>query len=389
MNKPITYFSKEEFESRQNQVRKGLAERNLDGLLVFKIEDMYWLSGFDSDGFCIFHNMFIGVNGEMTHLSRPADIGNVNHSSICQDIRISTDKQGEKRSDHIKDMLAAHGMQGKRIGIQVDTMGLTPKLFLEIQETLEGWCELVITDGFIRINRLIKSSQELEYIRKAGQILDIAASKAVDAVRPGVMDGEVYAAFYDTLFKMDADLPAHIPPMGSGDSAMNIRYTTGRTLIKENDQMTLELGLGYRHYHAASMCVALTGPEIDPMHLKMHEACVVAIDEVQKILRSGTSLNEVYETYRRVAADFGIEHTVLTACGYTMGATWPPTWMEQPMIYPGNETVLEQNMTFFTHMILNDHETGLLMAVGEQAIVTEGAPEIVSHISREPIIVEG
>ncbi len=388
MNQPYTYFSNTEFEGRQNKVRQALVERGLDGLLLFKIEDMYWLSGFDSDGFCIFHNMFLGVNGELTHLSRPADIGNVNHSSICRDVRISNDRQDEKRSDHIKDMLKSHKMEGKRVGIQVDTMGLTPGLFLEIQENLEGWCELIIVDDFIRMFRLIKSEQELEYIRKAGEILDVAVSRAVAAVRPGVMDGEVYAAFYDTLFNMDADLPAHIPPMGSGESAMNIRYTTGRTCIRENDQMTLELGLGYRHYHAASMCVALTGSMINPMHLKMHRACVVAIDEVQRILRPGTSLGDVYETYRQVAADFGIENTVLTACGYTMGATWPPTWMEQPMIYPGNEIVLEENMTFFTHMILNDHETGLLMAVGEQAIITHDAPEIISHIPREPIIVE-
>ena len=43
-------------------------------------------------------------------------------------------------------------------------------------------------------------------------------------------------------------------------------------------------------------------------------------------------------------------------------------------------------MTFFTHMILNDRETGLSMAVGETAIVTKDAPEIITHTPREPII---
>ncbi len=77
---------------------------------------------------------------------------------------------------------------------------------------------------------------------------------------------------------------------------------------------------------------------------------------------------------------------MLTVCGYTMGAAWPPTWMEQPMIYEGNTLVLEENMSFFTHMILNDRGNGLSMAVAEQAIITNGAPEIITHVPREPII---
>ena len=63
MAEPHIYFTREEFAQRQQRVREALAERDLDGLLLFKIEDMYWLCGLDTDGFCIFHNMFIGVNG--------------------------------------------------------------------------------------------------------------------------------------------------------------------------------------------------------------------------------------------------------------------------------------------------------------------------------------
>lgn len=59
MPRPYVHFSREEFVQRQTKVRTRLARLDLDGLLVFKIEDMYWLCGFESDGFCIFHNMFI------------------------------------------------------------------------------------------------------------------------------------------------------------------------------------------------------------------------------------------------------------------------------------------------------------------------------------------
>ena len=386
MPKPYNHFSREEFSQRQQKTRKHLQNLELDGLLLFKIEDMYWLTGYESDGFCIFGSMFIGTDGALTHLARPADLGNLSYSSICEDVRISPDTENSTRAEHIKDMLRSLGMEGKKIGIQVDTMGLTPRLFLEISEILDGWCELTVAPDFIRILRLVKSPQELNYFRKAGEVMDIVMDKVIEATYPGAFEGDIYATFYDTLFRLDADLPAHIPPLGSGDSALNLRYTSKRKNVSENDQVTLELGLAYRHYHVACMGVVLTGPEINNRHLKMHKTSVTALDEVQAALRPGTTVGELFDIYKETLEEHGEHDAVLTVAGYTMGAMWPPTWMEEPMIFEGNPLVLEENMTFFTHMILNDRETGLSMAVGETAIVTKDAPEIITHTPREPII---
>ena len=380
------HFSREEFADRQRRTRESMTELELDGMLLFKFEDMYWLTGYDSDGFTIFGCMFLGTDGALTHLARPADLGNASYSSICEDVRIAPDAENEPRTGQIKAMLASLGMQGKRIGIQVDTMGLTPRLFLQIQAELEGWCELIVAPDFIRLLRLVKSPQELTYMRKAGEIMDVVMEKTIEATYSGAFEGDIYATFYDNLFRMGADLPAHIPPLGSGKSALNLRYTSKRKHVLNNDQVTLELGVAYRHYHAASMCVVLTGPDISERHLKMHKTSVIALDAVQAKLRPGTTVGELYDTYRKTLEDNGEHDSVLTVCGYTMGATCPPTWMEQPMIFEGNPLVLEENMTFFTHMILNDRESGRSMAVAEQAIITTAGPEIITHVPREPII---
>jgi Xaa-Pro aminopeptidase len=386
MAKPYIHFTREEFVRRQAQVRRKLAELGLDGLLLFKIEDMYWLCGLDTDGFCIFHCMFIGANGELTHVTRPADLANIAYSSTCEDVRVWVDRQGNPKGRAIREMLESHGMNGRRIGIQVDTMGLTPRLYAEIRDALDGSCELVTAPDFVRELRLIKSSRELEYLRRAGQIMDKVREVAVDATHPGGFEGEVIGKIYHAIFANDGDPPAHRPPIGNGDAALNVRYTTARKRIGENDQVTFEIGCGYRHYHAAEMFVVLTGPTIDPRHRKMHAACVEALDAVQAVMRAGTPVGELFEAHRRVFAKHGYEHALLPACGYTMGATWPPTWMEQPQIFADNPLVLQENMCFFTHMILVDHETGLTMSLGEQAIVTSGRPEVITHVPREPII---
>src|SRR5437773_8237151 len=114
MPKPHIHFSREEFAERQAKVRKALADQGLDGMLIFKQEDMYWLCGLDTDGFCIFHNMFIGVDGQLTHVSRTADLANINYSSICDDVRVWIDRIDNPKSKAIQEMLDSYGMKGKK-----------------------------------------------------------------------------------------------------------------------------------------------------------------------------------------------------------------------------------------------------------------------------------
>ena len=386
MPKPYVNFSEDEFLERQRRVRSELLARDLDGLLVSRVEDQHWLCGLDTDGFVIFHIMFIGSGGQLTHVSRTADIASIDYSSLCDDVRVWEDAEGNSKSKAIRDMLASHGMAGKRIGVQLDTFGLLPALHVELREALDGWCELVDASNLVRLMRLVKSPAELEHHRHAGRILDRACARAIELTAPGADEGHVLAEVYRIIWEEGADIPANRMPMGHGDKAMNVRYVTGRGSIGENDQVTFEMGDAWRHYHVADMFTVLTGPKIDPRHLKMHEACVEALDSVQAALRPGRKLGEVFEAHRATLAAHGFEHAILKACGYTMGATFPPTWMEQPMIYRDNPLVLEPNMVFFTHMILSDQKAGLIMSLGETSIIRSGAPEVITHVPREAII---
>jgi Xaa-Pro aminopeptidase len=386
VRKPHINFSETEFLDRQARIRRELAARGLDGLLVSRVEDQYWLCGLDTDGFVIFHMMFIGAGGQLTHITRTADLASIDYSSLCEDVRVWEDAEGNPKSRVIKEVLDGHGMAGKRIGVQLDSFGMLPKLHQELRDTLEGWCTLVDASDLIRLMRLVKSPQELDYHRRAGKILDRACARAIELTAPGADEGHVLAEVYRVIWEAGADIPANRMPMGHGDKAMNVRYVTGRGRIGENDQVTFEMGDAWRHYHVADMFTVLTGPQVDPRHLAMHAACVEALDNVQKSLRAGRTLGEIFEVHRATLAAHGFEHALLKACGYTMGATFPPTWMEQPMIYRDNPLALEPNMVFFTHMILSDRDTGLTISLGETSIVTDDAPEVITHVPREPIV---
>jgi Xaa-Pro dipeptidase len=112
----------------------------------------------------------------------------------------------------------------------------------------------------------------------------------------------------------------------------------------------------------------------------MNAACRDAILACQEQLRPGRTVGEVYDTHQRSFEKSGWGHATLSACGYTMGAMYPPTWMDWPMFWTGHPQVIEAGMVFFLHMILFDKDAGLTMCVGETAIVTEGDCERVNHV---------
>ena len=66
-----------------------------------------------------------------------------------------------------------------------------------------------------------------------------------------------------------------------------------------------------------------------------------------------------------------------------MGAVFPPTWMEDPLIRVDDPLRLEPNMVFFMHMLMVDRKKRLMMSLGEQVIVTDGRCEIITHAPRK------
>ena len=63
------HFSKKEFFNRKSNVLKSMKDQNLNSLLMFKQESMYWLSGYDTFGFVFFQSLILRDDGEIIFLS--------------------------------------------------------------------------------------------------------------------------------------------------------------------------------------------------------------------------------------------------------------------------------------------------------------------------------
>ena len=111
------HFDRAEYARRIKATIAAMEKQKLDGLLMFQQESMYYLTGYDTFGFCFLQCLYLGTDGKLALLTRSADLRQAQHTSIIDDIRIWTDAAGAKPATQLRDMLQSLGAKGKRLGV--------------------------------------------------------------------------------------------------------------------------------------------------------------------------------------------------------------------------------------------------------------------------------
>ncbi len=379
------HFTKYEFEERQKRLQQKLKVSGFDGILIFRQESMFYLTGYDTSGYTMFQGMFMDSDGGLFLLTRSADRIQSRITSVIEDIRIWEDRDGANPGIDLREVMREYGCQGKKIALEYHAYGLTGQRSRMVDKALEGFC--ITSDGsdLVRELRLVKSESELAYVRKAGEIADIGWEIANRDSVPGMFLGNVYGNMMQAMMSADGDPSASRWPMGAGEDALMVRYHTGKNSVGANDQVQHEFAGAYRHYHAAAMSVVVTGKP-DPVQYGMFDACRDTLDACKDVLRPGNTVGDIYKAHVDGFDKAGYGHAALKACGYSMGISYPPTWMDWPMIWQDHPDCIEKGMVFFIHMILLDDRTGLTMTLGETSIVGAGECEPVNHAPRELVV---
>jgi Xaa-Pro dipeptidase len=374
------HFSEEELAQRRDRTCRLLAEAGLDGLLIFRQESMYYLTGYDTFGYCFFQCLYLGADGRLMLLTRAPDLRQAQQTSMVQDIRIWVDRPDAEPAAELREILRGFGCAGKKLGVEYDAYGLTAAQGKRLEAALEGFCALEDASGLVSRLRVVKSPAEIAYVREAAGLADAAWQAALDSAAPGAFEGDILAAMHGAVFTRGGDDPSNEFIIGSGPGALLCRYYSGRRHLDPRDQLTLEWAGTFRHYHAAMMRTLPIG-EPQPLHREMHAVARDALLAVEENLRPGKTFGEAFDAHSRVMDAAGYQAHRMNACGYSQGTTFAPVWMDWPMLYHGNPVPFEPGMAIFCHMILFNSEEGVAMTLGRTSLVTEGAAESLSGAS--------
>lgn len=374
-------FEAAEHRDRQARARAELARRGLDALLVFAQESHYWLTGFDTSGYVFFQVGVLTADERPTVLlTRRPDLRQAQVSSLYDDIRVWLNAEGARPALELRGILQELGLAGARIGVEFATHGLTGANCREVESALGGFCSLVDASDVVRTLRLVKSAAELAYVREAGRLADVAVEAMIAASGPGILDSRVTAAGVAAMLDQGADMPATGPLVNSGPRALYGRGVGGPRRMGETDQLMVELGASFCRYHVCIEHTIAIG-KVDPRQRDMMKVAAQALDEIVENASAGRELGTLDDIHRRALDEAGFASERFAACGYALGCTFRPTWMDvPPMIYSGNRLVMQPGMVFFVHIMIPDTRTGLAAGVGQTFVITEGPAERLSGI---------
>ena len=381
------HFEREEFAQRIAAARAKLKEEDLAAILIFAQESHYYLTGFDTGGWVFFQCAVLTADDTpITLLTRKPDLEQARRTSVIEDIRIWFDAEGANPAEDVKAILAEKGLEGARVGIELATHGLTPANYVKVERALSGWCELVDASLTIRSLRLVKSPAEIAYVRRAAELADASLTAMVETAGPGVFEGDIAAAGDVPILTGGGDLAASGPVLGSGDRALLIRAATGFRTLDAVDQLTLEFGACYRRYCTCLMRTVAIGKPKDDQR-RMFEVTKEAIAAMTEAAKPGRPMGQIDDAHRRVFDANGYGHARMAACGYSLGATYRPTWMDvPPMLYSGNPLEMKPGMVLFLHAILIDAEKNLAMSIGHTLLIHETGAEVLSALPQEYIV---
>ena len=367
-------FTKEELAERKSKVIKKLKKQNLDALLMFRQESMYWLTGYDTFGYVYFQCLVLTVRGELVLLTRVPDLRQAQNTSIIEDIRIWVDKDRANPTSDLKNILSELSLEKSNLGIEYEAYGLTGRNAISLNNSLEKFAILHDKSELVSCLRVIKSSAEIVYVKKAAALADKAMEAAWKYAHAKQNEAKILSEMQSVIFQGGGDYPANEFIIGSGKNALLCRYQSEKRKLDEIDQLSIEWAGTYKHYHSAMFRTIPIG-KVNDKQKEMYSACLEALKACENKLKPGNKIGEVFDIHAEVLDRLGYKKSRMNACGYSLGTTFAPNWMDWPMLYTGNPVILAPGMIFFMHMILMDSDNQLAMNLGETYLVTTSGNE--------------
>jgi Xaa-Pro dipeptidase len=367
------HFTESELAARRERAVGLMQKRGLDGLLMFRQESMYYLTGYDTFGYVFFQCLYLGADGRLTLLTRAPDLRQAQHTSVIEDIRIWVDGPDADPCRELKAILDEHGCRGRRLGVELEAYGLTARNGLRLMAALDGFCTLIDASDLVSRLRLVKSPAEIVYVRRAAELADPPLTRP--AGRPGAEATSSPRCSRRLQRRRRSGQRDH-HRLGPRRPALPLFHRPPAFERRGPAHARIRRRL------PPLPCLMRTIGQRCRRGSEMHAVAVAALEACKAALRPGRPIGEVFDAHAAVLDGAGYRAHRMNATGYSVGATFAPNWMDWPMLYHGNPEPAAPGMVFFIHIIIFDSESGLAMTTGQTVLVTDGGSEA---LSRKPL----
>ncbi|WP_339197616.1 M24 family metallopeptidase [Solibacillus sp. FSL R5-0449] len=382
-------FEISEYQKRLQETKKRMIQQEIEVLIVTDPANMNYLTGYDGWSFYVHQCLIVLLDEkEPFWIGRGQDSNGARVTTFLNDDHILPYADNYVQSlerhpmDFVCNFLMEIGKHKSTIGIEMDTYYFTAKCYKQLSF---GMPQATFKDATNLVNyvRLIKSDNEIEYIRKAAKIVDHAMNTGIEAIEEGVRECDVVAkimhAQISGTVEFGGDYPAIMPLLPAGERTSTPHLTWTDNKYPSDIPVILELAGCYNRYHAPLSRTVYIG-EPDPKVKYLADVVIEGLNTTLDAIKPGITCEEVEEVWRKTISKSGFEKE--SRIGYSMGLNYPPDWGEHTAsLRQGDKTVLQPNMTF--HCIPGIWLDKYGVELSESFRVTETGIEVFATVPRQ------
>jgi len=310
--------------------------------------------------------------------------------------------------------LKNRGLDKARIGAIGYSDLLTPTSNLPasfLDDLRRALPDAIITDetSLLEESRLIKSAEELEFLRKAGAIARRRVEKLIEVAKPGVTEAEVWAAMeYESIvaggepitFNILSSAPITGPNADGRVLNMvhgsEVPLTATQRKLEEGDLIISEFHSAYAGYLAATEFSVFLGEPPEPLQ-RLHDAAAEIVRMAKDLMLPGEPLIHALSGFHRFIEDQGMDWLELGFHGHGLASPEFPAcvYRVEDLGSIGRDGITDmlfrENMVFGINIDIHDpswrRDVGVML--GDMVGITEHGAEYYCNIPLDTFALPG
>lgn len=370
-------FMKSEYDDRLARVRRAMAARGLDALVIGDPANINWLTGYDAWSFYTPQMMLVDMHDGPFWMGREMDAGAAKFTSYLTEAQIVAypeplvQRTDTHPSTFLADWIRDHGFAAAHIGYESDVYYLSPRALSVLQA---GLPDATWHDADLLVNwvRLVKSDAEISMMQMAAKIAERAMQTAWDGARPGVRQcdlmADIVAAQIRGTDDYGGDLTAVHPLILAGEAAATAHPMWTDAVLEDGQTIAFELGGCRKRYNvglARTIHIGTPPQKLQDTAKAVEEGMQAVMDS----LHAGAITGDVHAAWQRVLDRYGLEKK--SRIGYSIGVAYAPDWGEHTLSFRPQETVVVPENAV-VHIILGMWMAGWGMELSETLHVQKG-----------------
>ncbi len=158
---------------------------------------------------------------------------------------------------------------------------------LKAPATLTDW------RPWVHEQRLFKSEEEINVLRRAGEITALAHTRAMEKCRPGMFEYQLEGEILHEFNRHGARFPSYNTIVGSGENGCILHYTENESQMRDGDLVLIDAGCEYKGYAGDITRTFPVNGKFTAPQRAIYDIVLESLETSLQLYRPGTSMQEV------------------------------------------------------------------------------------------------